>query len=84
MMEWLNKEWDFPAHSDCSRESAIMGTVDDCVAQLREHVAVGVQKIIFVPYKYRAGSDRDDCARDHPALEIALIDATGAARKEAQ
>jgi alkanesulfonate monooxygenase len=54
MMDWLNKEWDFPAHSDCSRESAIMGTVDDCVAQLREHLAVGVQKIIFVPYKYRA------------------------------
>jgi probable F420-dependent oxidoreductase len=53
MMDWLNKEWDFPAHSDCSRESAIMGSVDDCVAQLREYAAVGVQKIIFVPYKYR-------------------------------
>lgn len=53
MMDWLNKEWDFPAHSDCSRESAIIGTVDECVAQLREHLAVGVQKIIFVPYKYR-------------------------------
>jgi alkanesulfonate monooxygenase len=53
MMDWLNKEWDFPAHSDCSRESAIMGTIDECVAQLREHLAVGVQKIIFVPYKYR-------------------------------
>jgi alkanesulfonate monooxygenase len=53
MMDWLNKEWDFPAHSDCSRESAIMGSVDDCVAQLKAHHAVGVQKIIFVPYKYR-------------------------------
>jgi alkanesulfonate monooxygenase len=53
MMDWLNKEWDFPAHSDCSRDSAIMGTVDECVAELREHVAVGVQKIIFVPYKYQ-------------------------------
>ena len=54
MLDWLNKEWDFPANSDCSRESAIMGSVDDCVAQLKEHLAVGVQKIIFVPYKYRA------------------------------
>ncbi|MCC8953823.1 TIGR03619 family F420-dependent LLM class oxidoreductase [Bradyrhizobium sp. Pear77] len=54
MMDWLNKEWDFPAHSDCSRESAIMGSVDECVAQLREHIALGVQKIIFVPYKYQA------------------------------
>jgi probable F420-dependent oxidoreductase len=53
MMDWLNKEWDFPAHSDCSRESAIMGTVEDCVAQLREHIDAGVQKIIFVPYKYQ-------------------------------
>jgi probable F420-dependent oxidoreductase len=54
MLDWLNKEWDFPANSDCSRESAIMGSVDECVAQLKEHLAVGVQKIIFVPYKYRA------------------------------
>jgi len=54
MLDWLNKEWDFPANSDCSRESAVMGSVDDCVAQLKEHLAVGVQKIIFVPYKYRA------------------------------
>jgi alkanesulfonate monooxygenase len=53
MLDWLNKEWDFPANSDCSRESAIMGSVDECVAQLKEHLAVGVQKIIFVPYKYR-------------------------------
>ena len=53
MMDWLNKEWDFPAHSDCSRESAVMGTVDECVEQLKQHLAVGVQKIIFVPYKYR-------------------------------
>jgi alkanesulfonate monooxygenase len=53
MMDWLNKEWDFPSHSDCSRESAIMGTVDECVEQLREHHRVGVQKIIFVPYKYQ-------------------------------
>jgi len=53
MMDWLNKEWDFPAQSDCTRDSAIMGSVDECVAQLKEHLAVGVQKIIFVPYRYR-------------------------------
>lgn len=55
MMDWLNKEWDFPSNSDCSRESAIMGTVDECVEQLEAHHAVGVQKIIFVPYKYEMG-----------------------------
>jgi len=26
--------------------------VDECVAQLEEHLAVGVQKLVFVPYKY--------------------------------
>lgn len=53
MMDWLNKEWDFPSHSDCSRDSAIMGNVDDCVEQLQAHIDAGVQKIIFVPYKYQ-------------------------------
>ena len=53
LMDWLDKEWDFPAYSDCTRESAIMGSVDECVAQLKEHIEAGVQKIIFVPYKYR-------------------------------
>ena len=52
MMDWLGKEWDFPAQSDCTSDSAIMGTVDECVEQLRQHLAVGVQKIIFVPYSY--------------------------------
>jgi len=53
MLDWLNKEWDFPAQSDCTRDSAIMGSVDECVEQLKQHQAVGVQKIIFVPYKYK-------------------------------
>jgi probable F420-dependent oxidoreductase len=53
MLDWLNKEWDFPENSDCSRDSAIMGSVDECVAQLKVHLDAGVQKIIFVPYKYQ-------------------------------
>ena len=52
MMEWLTKEWDFASWSESTKESAIMGTVEECVAQLKAHVAAGVQKIIFVPYKY--------------------------------
>ena len=52
MMEWLQKEWDYAAWSDSTKDSAIMGTVDECVAQLKAHLAVGVQKLIFVPYKY--------------------------------
>jgi alkanesulfonate monooxygenase len=38
--------------SESTKDSAIMGTVDECVEQLKAHLAVGVQKIIFVPYKY--------------------------------
>jgi alkanesulfonate monooxygenase len=29
-----------------------MGTPEECVEQLERHHAAGVQKIIFVPYKY--------------------------------
>jgi len=52
MTEWLGKEWDYASWSDSTKDSAIMGTVDECVAQLKEHIAAGVQKLIFVPYKY--------------------------------
>ena len=52
MMEWLGKEWDYASWSDSTKDSAIMGTVAECVAQLKEHLAAGVQKLIFVPYKY--------------------------------
>ncbi len=52
MMDWLGKEWDYASWSESTKDSAIIGTVDECVAQLKEHLAVGVQKLIFVPYKY--------------------------------
>jgi alkanesulfonate monooxygenase len=52
MMEWLSKEWDYASWSDSTKDSAIMGTVDECVAQLKEHLAAGVQKLVFVPYRY--------------------------------
>ena len=38
--------------SDSTKDSAIIGTVDECVEQLKAHLAVGVQKLIFVPYRY--------------------------------
>jgi len=52
MMEWLTTEWDYASWSESTKESAVMGTVDECVAQLRAHLDAGVQKIIFVPYRY--------------------------------
>jgi alkanesulfonate monooxygenase len=53
MMEWLGEEWDYAAWSDSTKEAAIIGTVDECVDQLRAQLAAGVQKLIFIPYKYR-------------------------------
>ena len=52
MMEWLSKEWDYASWSESTKDSAILGTVDECVEQLKAHLAVGVQKLIFVPYRY--------------------------------
>jgi alkanesulfonate monooxygenase len=53
MREWLAKEWDVAAWSDSTPESAIRGTVEECVAQLRRHIEAGVQHLIFIPYKYQ-------------------------------
>jgi hypothetical protein len=38
-MEWLGQEWDYAAWSDSTKEAAIFGTVDECVAQLRAQLA---------------------------------------------
>jgi alkanesulfonate monooxygenase len=53
MMEWLGQEWDYAAWSDSTKEAAIIGTIDECVDQLRAQLGVGVQKLIFIPYRYR-------------------------------
>ncbi len=53
MLEWLGQEWDYAAWSESTKEAAIIGTVDECVAQLRAQLAAGVQKLIFIPYRYR-------------------------------
>ncbi|WP_396333849.1 LLM class flavin-dependent oxidoreductase [Burkholderia anthina] len=52
MMAWLNVDFDIAQGSKSTMDSAIMGSVDECVAQLQEHIDAGVQKLIFVPYKY--------------------------------
>jgi probable F420-dependent oxidoreductase len=54
MLQWLGEEWDYAAWSDSTKEAAIIGTVDECVDQLRAQLAVGVQKLIFIPYRYQS------------------------------
>ena len=53
MLEWLGQEWDYAAWSESTKDSAIIGTVDECVSQLQAQLAVGVQKLILIPYRYQ-------------------------------
>ena len=52
MLEWLTTEWDFAGWSDSTTDSAVLGTVDDCVEQLQAHLDAGVQQITLVPYRF--------------------------------
>ena len=53
MRQWLQTEWDVAAWSESTIEHAIRGSVDECVAQLRAHVATGVDRLILIPYRYQ-------------------------------
>jgi alkanesulfonate monooxygenase len=50
--EFIAAHFDIPAWSDCSPESAVRGTPDQCAEQLAEHVQAGVQHFVFVPERY--------------------------------
>ncbi|MEE2970523.1 MAG: TIGR03619 family F420-dependent LLM class oxidoreductase [Pseudomonadota bacterium] len=52
MLEWLTTEWDFAGWSDSTTDSAVLGTVDNCIEQLQAHLDAGVQQITLVPYKF--------------------------------
>ncbi|MGI9305474.1 MAG: LLM class flavin-dependent oxidoreductase [Gammaproteobacteria bacterium] len=52
MNEWLHTEWDFASWSKSTPDSAIMGTAEECAEQLQAHVDTGIDRIIFVPYRY--------------------------------
>jgi probable F420-dependent oxidoreductase len=52
MNEWLNTEWDFAKWSKSTPKSAIMGSPEECIEQLQAHIATGIDRIIFVPYRY--------------------------------
>lgn len=52
MNEWLRTEWDFASWSDSTPDSAIMGTAEECAEQLQAHIEAGLDRIVFVPYRY--------------------------------
>ena len=53
MRHWLSTEWDTASWSESTIEHAIRGSVDDCVGQLRAHVATGVDLLVLIPYRYQ-------------------------------
>jgi probable F420-dependent oxidoreductase len=53
MRQWLSTEWDVAAWSESTIEHAIHGSPDQCVEQLKVHVATGVDRIILIPYRYQ-------------------------------
>src|SRR5262249_33912407 len=53
MRQWLSTEWDVAAWSESTIEHAIQGSADECVDQLKAHVATGVDRIILIPYRYQ-------------------------------
>ena len=53
MRQWLSTEWDVAAWSESTIEHAIHGSAEDCVTQLKAHVATGVDRIILIPYRYQ-------------------------------
>ena len=40
------------ARSESTSEHAIRGSVDECVEELRAHVATGVHRLILIAYRY--------------------------------
>lgn len=52
--EFISINFDIPAWSDCTPESAVRGTPEECAEQLAEHIAAGVQHVVFVPERYDA------------------------------
>lgn len=50
--QFLGEYFDVAEWSESTPESAIRGTPEQCAEQLAEHVAVGSEHIVLVPYNY--------------------------------
>jgi len=50
--QFLDDYFDVAPWSESTPESSIRGTPEQCAEQLSEHVAVGTQHIVLVPYNY--------------------------------
>ena len=53
MKEWLETEWDFASWSQSTADSAIIGTVEECAEQIQAHLDEGLDRLVFMPYRYQ-------------------------------
>ncbi len=49
---FLTANVDLPAWSDCSFDSAVRGTPEECAQQLAAHISAGVQHFVLIPEEY--------------------------------
>lgn len=50
--EFTSKYMDLPKNTGCTAESAVRGTIDDCISQIKEYEKTGVQDLVFIPCFY--------------------------------
>ena len=67
MMDWLGKEWDYASWSESTKDSAIMGTVDECVGAAQGAPRGRHAEDHLRSLQVRDGADRDHRSRDHSA-----------------
>ena len=50
--DFTSKYMDLPKNTVCTPESSVRGTVEDCIAQIKEFENAGVQDLVFIPCFY--------------------------------
>ncbi len=50
--EFTSQYMDLPKNTGCTPESAVRGTVDDCISQIKEYERVGISDLVFIPSFY--------------------------------
>lgn len=50
--EFTSTYMDLPKNTGCTPDSAVRGTIDDCISQIEEYEQVGIQDLIFIPSYY--------------------------------
>jgi alkanesulfonate monooxygenase SsuD/methylene tetrahydromethanopterin reductase-like flavin-dependent oxidoreductase (luciferase family) len=50
--EFTSQYMDLPKNTGCTPDSAVRGTIDDCISQIKEYERIGIDDLIFIPCFY--------------------------------